>query len=155
VTDSTVVDDRRDQISNQRMLRGMGASEICFALQSCRLSALLTMLIIGEACSSLSFGCCWFGPQHLNHNDVLFPRPRHLLLHSCLGTTTTTRSVAAHRAHGSLQRSWFEQTNKRKTSRKKRFCSSGCPPAMCPRFATTAPCSGGGLTCSDGKVTAV
>jgi hypothetical protein len=40
-------------------LRGMGlriveprASEICFALQSCRSPALLTMLIIGEACSS-------------------------------------------------------------------------------------------------------
>jgi hypothetical protein len=48
---------RRDQ----RMLRGMGlriveprASEICFALQSRRLPALLTMLIIDEACSSSS-----------------------------------------------------------------------------------------------------
>jgi hypothetical protein len=43
------------------VLRGMGlriveprASEICFALQICRLPALLTMLIIDEACSSSS-----------------------------------------------------------------------------------------------------
>jgi hypothetical protein len=56
---------RRDQ----RMLRGMGlriveprASEICFALQSCRLPALLTMLIIDEARSSSSTSFemqCW------------------------------------------------------------------------------------------------
>jgi hypothetical protein len=46
-------------LSTRSTLRGMGlriveprASEICFALQSCRLPALLTMLTIDEACSS-------------------------------------------------------------------------------------------------------
>jgi hypothetical protein len=110
---------RRDQ----RMLRGMGlriveprASKICFALQSCRLPALLTMLIIDEACSSssTSFECSAVGTQHLNHNDVLFPR--HLLRHSCRGTTPT---VAAHCSHGSLQRSRFEMNEKKSKPKKK------------------------------------
>jgi hypothetical protein len=142
-------------------LRGMGlriveprASEICFALQSCRLPALLTMRVHHQV---ISFDMLLLGTQHLNHNDVLFPR--HLLLHSCRGTTPTVSSTL---------RSWISTTllvraDKRKENEKphKTFCSSGCPPASCVRFAATASCpspspSGSDtLICSGSNVTSL
>jgi hypothetical protein len=43
--------------------------------------------------------------------------------------------------------------NTRVANEKNRFCSSGCSPSLCPRFAATAPCNGSRLTCSEGNVT--
>ena len=40
-------------------------------------------------------------------------------------------------------------------AKKNNFFSSGCPPGVCPRFAATAPCSGGPLTCVGSNATAL
>jgi hypothetical protein len=133
-------------------VRGMGlriveprASEVCFASATDDAHHRRGVFIIKHFRFALN--------RSLNHNDVLFPR--HLLLHSCRGTT---RTVAAHCAHGSLRRSWFEQQTKKYfllMKKKKTFFCSGCPPALCPRFAATAPCRGLIVTCSGNNATAL
>jgi hypothetical protein len=143
-------------------LRGMGlriveprASEICFALQSCRLPALLTMLIIDEARSSSStyrLKCIavW-------HSTLKTTTMFSFLVTSCFTLVAAQLEMSQHIALMDLYDALG--SNKQPINlffadgKKKNVFSSGCSLASCPRFAATAPCSGGPLTCSGSNVT--
>jgi hypothetical protein len=76
-----------------------------------------------------------------------------LLIAACFTLVSPQLALSQHTALMELYDALGLATVTESKEQKIIFLSSGCPPASCPRFLTTAPCSGDRLTCSGSNVT--
>jgi hypothetical protein len=76
-----------------------------------------------------------------------------LLIAACFTLVSPQLELAQHTALMALYDALGVANDTEESKEQKIIFSLGCPPASCPRFAATAPCSGRSLECSGSNVT--